>query len=101
MYTYNIVPFFLPILAILSKIFSYVEIYSETKLNVVEIQISKRKSVKNFPFSITRFLLLSFSLCMYFTLKSQEIATPDFINQNFPGGACRPTPYPVRVLEHD
>jgi hypothetical protein len=45
-------------MAILSEIFSSVEIYSEIKLNFVEIQISKRKSIKKFPL-ITLFLLLS------------------------------------------
>jgi hypothetical protein len=29
---------------------------------------------------------------MNFTLKSQEMAIPDFENQNFPGGACPRTP---------
>jgi hypothetical protein len=29
---------------------------------------------------------------MNFTLKSQEMAIPDFENQNFPGGACPLTP---------
>jgi hypothetical protein len=58
MYTHNILLFLLPILTILSGIFSSVEIYSEIKLSFVEIQISKRKSIKNFPL-ITRFLLLS------------------------------------------
>ena len=58
MYAYNILLFLLPILAILSEIFSSVEIYSEIKLNFVEIQISKRKSIRIFLFSHV-FLLLS------------------------------------------
>jgi hypothetical protein len=66
----------------LSEIFSSVEIYSEIKLNFVEIQISKRKSIRIFLLSHV-FLLLS--ICMNFTLKSQEMAISDFENQNFPG----------------
>jgi hypothetical protein len=58
MYTYNILLFLLPILAILSEIFSSVEIYSEMKLNFVEIQISKRKGIRIFLLSHV-FLLLS------------------------------------------
>ena len=68
-------------MAILSEIFSSVEIYSEIKLNFVEIQISKRKSIKNFPL-ITLFLLLSL----------HEMAISDFENQKFPGMACPRTP---------
>ena len=50
MYKYNILLLRLPILAIiiLSEIFSSVEIYSEIKLYFVEIQIPKRKGIKNF-----------------------------------------------------
>jgi hypothetical protein len=88
MYTYNILLFLLPILAILSEIFSSVEIYSEIKLNFVEIQISKRKSIRIFLLSHVFYC----SHCMNFTLKSQEMAIPDFENQNFPGGACPRTP---------
>ena len=47
-------------MAILSEIFSSVEIYSEIKLNFVEIQISKRKSIKNFPL-ITLFFVALFA----------------------------------------
>jgi hypothetical protein len=31
-------------------------------------------------------------LSLHFTLKSQEMAIPDFENQNFPGEACPRTP---------
>jgi hypothetical protein len=58
MYTYNIPLFLRPILAIFSEIFSSVEIYSEIKLNFVEIQISKRNSIRIFLLSRV-FLLLS------------------------------------------
>jgi hypothetical protein len=60
-------------------------------LNFVEIQISKRKSIKNFPLISYRTFFCC-SLSMNFTLKSQEMAIPDFENQNFPGGACPRTP---------
>ena len=79
MYTYNILLFLLPILAILSEIFSSVEIYSEIKLTFVEIQISKRKSIR--IFLLSHFFYSSH--CMNFTLKSQVMAIPDFENQNF------------------
>jgi hypothetical protein len=83
MYTYNILLFLLPILAILSEIFSSVEIYSEIKLNFVEIQILKRISIRIFLLSHV-FLLLS--------LYEFHPEIADFENQNFPGGACPRTP---------
>jgi hypothetical protein len=55
----------------------------------VEIQISKQKVLRIF-FFISHFFCCS--LCMNFTLKSQEMAIPDFENQNFPGGARPRTP---------
>jgi hypothetical protein len=88
MYTYNILLFLLPILAILSEIFSSVEIYSEIKLNFVEIQISKRKSIRIFLLSHV-FLLLSLH---EFHAEIAGMAILDFENQNFPGGACPRTP---------
>ena len=62
------------------------------KFNFVEIQIPKRESIKNFPLLSYRTHVFCCSLCMNFTLKSQEMAIPEFKNQNFPGGACPRTP---------
>jgi hypothetical protein len=88
MYAYNILLFLLPILAILSEILSSVEIYSEIKLNFVEIQISKRKSIRIFLLSHV-FLLLSLH---EFHLEIAGNGHSRLRKSKFSRGACPQTP---------